>query len=243
MAFNHNVAGSTPAGGNFFCCEKIDKGTRCQIVFTMFTDSLTFLVTPISFIAYYGFVYFTLFSLIYSANLANLATVNNLLAATSTQKSLSIVSDPVLQADTVETVTSSENTFPQKESIVDSSNYDDSISPVKFDDTPVPYRHELWPSPRPVNFVKAILNEEPECNVGFQRLAHVNAVDILAKRASMTRREFLNTNPLIYSEKYMKGIAALYLLKGSIDRLEQMLRGDTTKQQFRLVNGRTVYSA
>lgn len=209
----------------------------------MFTDSLTFLATPITFIAYYGLIYFTVFSLVYSANLANLITLKNLLTNASTQKLLSTVSDPVLQADTVETVTSTEITFPQKKSTVDSSNHDDTSRPVEFEDTPVPYRHELWPSPRPVNFVKAILSEEPEFKVGNQRLAHVNAVDILAKRASMTRKEFLNTNPLLYSEKYMKGIAALYLLKGSIDRLEDMLRSETRKQQFHLVNGKTAYPA
>jgi hypothetical protein len=89
-----------------------------------------------------------------------------------------------------------------------------------------------------VNFVKAILDDEPDFKVNG-RLAHVKAVDILAERAFMTRKQFLRTNPITYSQKFMKGMNALYLLKDSIDRLEYLLRQETYKQELRRVeNGK-----
>ena len=71
------------------------------------------------------------------------------------------------------------------------------------------------------------------------RLAHVKAVDILAERAFMSRKEFLRTNPISYSQRFMKGINSLYLLKDSIDRLEYLLREETYKQELRRIeNGK-----
>uniref|UniRef100_A0A6C0ANB1 Uncharacterized protein n=1 Tax=viral metagenome TaxID=1070528 RepID=A0A6C0ANB1_9ZZZZ len=106
--------------------------------------------------------------------------------------------------------------------------------------SPAPYNHVLWPSPRPKNFVKAIIKEDPDFKQPHQRLAHDTSVDILAERACMSRKDFLRTNPLTYSERYMKGMNAIYLLKGSIDRLEYLLRSETLKQQsWRVENGKT----
>ena len=120
-------------------------------------------------------------------------------------------------------------------------NCDEPDENIEEDYTPIPYKHDLWPSPRPVNFVHAIIEADPQFKLSTRRLTHAKAVDILAQRAYMSRREFLKTNPLLYSEKYMKGMNALFLLKDSINRLEDTLRNESYKQDLRRIeNGRCV---
>jgi len=127
----------------------------------------------------------------------------------------------------------------EPEPILDLSNSSVSYAFDESSNIPVPYNHELWPSPRPVNFVRVILEEEPNFRTSGKRLAHVTAVDILAHRADMSRKEFLNTNPITYSERYMKGMNALRLLKDSIDTLEDMLRRETRRHDLRRIeNGK-----
>jgi hypothetical protein len=198
----------------------------------MLTDFQTFILSSISYLAYYCVLYVGVCSLVYASNPAY-PTQNNLDSSNPpAQEPLSTVSDPVLQADTSGVAES------DKESALALPTHGDSVKLDKFDDTPVPYKHEFWPSPRPVNFVRAILDDDPGFKVSG-RLAHVKAVDILAERAFMSRKEFLRTNPISYSQRFMKGINSLYLLKDSIDRLEYLLREETYKQELRRIeNGK-----
>ena len=213
---------------------KIEAPLVLIVSYTMLTDFQNNVLTAIGYIAYYGVLYFGVLAIVYSSDSPYSSRIKNEAANTPSQEPLSTLSDPILQADSVEAKTDTYAiTASSEKPVVDSSHHDSSIGLVKFDDTPVPYRHELWPSPRPVNFVKAILDDEPNFKVNG-RLAHVKAVDILAERAFMTRREFLRTNPITYSQRFMKGMNALYLLKGSIDRLEYLLREESYKQQLRL---------
>jgi len=99
----------------------------------------------------------------------------------------------------------------------------------------VPYRHELWPSPRPSNFVRALLNHDPDFNPNRRRLNHATAVDILANRAFMTRKEFLQMNPITYMEKFMKDISVYDLLKDDLERLEQLLQKEAYTQQLYII--------
>lgn len=196
----------------------------------MFTYPETNILSIIAFFVYYGLAYFSVYSIVSTHYTQNPSGIEDQIADSSPQESLSTVSDPVLQAENYDTDGS--NDASDKESSLALSTNDDPIDVVQSDNTPVPYKHEFWPSPRPVNFVRAILDEEPMFNVRG-RLAHTRAVDILADRAFMSRREFLRTNPITYSQRFMKGMNALYLLKDSIDQLEHLLREETYKQQLR----------
>lgn len=201
----------------------------------MLTEIQTHLFNTFITVSYYGLIYFGILGIVYSADSANSNRIKTELTNSSPKEPLSTVSDPILQTDQTSVARPS-----QQESPVDLSNHGDSLSIIQYDDTPVPYKHEFWPSPRPVNFVKAILDDEPNLKVNG-RLAHVKAVDILAERASMSRKEFLRTNPITYSERYMKGMNALYLLKDSIDRLEHLLLQETYKQNLRRYeNGKSI---
>jgi hypothetical protein len=85
------------------------------------------------------------------------------------------------------------------------------------------YRHELWPSPRPVNFVKALVKGDHIQIEG--RITHGKAIELLAKRAQMTPEEFLNTNPITYTKIFMPHqYNAAVLLGQSIQRLEDTIR-------------------
>ena len=186
----------------------------------MFTILDMNIMAAVGIFIYYSCIYIVVSQIIYKIKNSHADSVNNI--------SLTYISEPALQAEPI----------LQTELI----NMSNPTEVVKSEYTEIPYKHELWPSPRPVNFVRAIIEEEPDCNLIYHnRLTHQAAVDILAHRANMTRTEFLKTNPLTYSERYMKGMNALYLLKGSIDRLEDLLRSETRRQHFHLVDGRTVY--
>jgi len=205
----------------------------------MLADYQNIILTAIGYIAYYGIIYLGVLSIVYTSDSTYYLRLKNNTANPPSQEPLSTVSEPILQADSFQGDTEGDtNTTSTEKSSMALTNNDESIGILQFNDTPVPYRHELWPSPRPVNFVKAILDEEPNFKVSG-RLAHVKAVDILAERAFMTRREFLRTNPITYSQRFMKGMNALYLLKDSIDKLEYLLRQETYKQELRRVeNGK-----
>jgi len=182
--------------------------------------------------AFYTVIYCIVYTLIYNLGFANaLAHQEKLVSEDEVAASSSVV-QPVLQT---------ENTL--QEELDYQEDEDELRSPENLQDdyTPIPYNHALWPSPRPVNFVHAIIKAEPDFKLYSHRLTHSKAVDILAQRAYMTRREFLNTNPLSYYQRYMNGLNALYLLKDSIDTLEDTLRNESYKQALRrLENGRGV---
>ena len=85
------------------------------------------------------------------------------------------------------------------------------------------YRHELWPSPRPVNFVKALVKGDHVQIEG--RITHGKAIEILSNRANMTPEQFLNTNPITYTKIFMPHqYNAAVLLGQSIQRLEDTIR-------------------
>ncbi len=135
---------------------------------------------------------------------------------------------------------SSEEQQEQQESIIsqpilqtENSDYD------KTNDTStIPYRHEFWSSPRPVNFVKTLVKSDPYFKPEYKRLSHRTAVYTLASRANLSTQEFLKTNPILYSYNYMNGMNALYLLKDDIELLENTLRQQVKKDYERLENGK-----
>jgi hypothetical protein len=186
----------------------------------------------ICFFVYYGCVYLGVYSVVAANYPPRFPRIEDQTTNSPAQESLSTVSDPVLQAENSDADGSIDTS--DKESSLALSTHDDPVDLVQSDTSPVPYKHEFWPSPRPVNFVKVIQNDEPNFKVRG-RLAHTKAVDILAERAFMSRREFLRTNPITYSQRFMKGMNALYLLKDSIDQLEQLLREETYRQDLRRI--------
>jgi hypothetical protein len=180
--------------------------------------------------AFYTVIYCIVYTLIYNLGFAN---------ALAQQEKLVSEDEVVASSSVVQPVLQTENTL--QEELDYQEDEDELRSPENLQDdyTPIPYNHALWPSPRPVNFVHAIIKADPDFKLYSHRLTHSKAVDILAQRAYMTRREFLNTNPLSYSQRFMKGLNALYLLKDSIDTLEDILRNESYKQALRrLENGR-----
>ena len=186
----------------------------------------------IYFVAFYTLIYCVIYTCIY-----NLGFSQAKAQAQAEQTRLLPVADeqPVLQAEHAQDVQRNQESNGLHEEL------DQPDEVTEEDYTPAPYKHDLWPSPRPMNFVRAIIEVEPEFKVYGRRLTHAKAVDILAQRAYMTRKEFLRTNPLSYSERYMRGLNALYLLKGSIDTLEETLRNESYKQELRRIeNGRCV---
>ena len=184
------------------------------------------------FIAFYTLMYCIIYTLIYNMGIADTKAQAKAQAQQEQDASVSApssVSEPVLQAQ--------ENEYGLQEELDDEQAQADEN--INQDYTPTPYNHALWPSPRPINFVQAIIQAEPKLKVYGRRLTHANAVDILAQRAYMSRREFLKTNPLSYSERYMRGMNALYLLKDSIHMLENTLRNESYRQELRhCENGR-----
>ena len=192
----------------------------------MLVTPIMFNYHPVYFVAFYTLLYCIVYTLIYRAGFGD----------AKWQASLnSPVSEPEAQLEQPEAQAQPE-TQPEAQ-----QDYCEDLDEDLDDYTPAPYNHQLWPSPRPVNFVRAIIQSEPDFIPPCRRLTHAKAVDILAQRAHLTRREFLNVNPLSYTERYMKGLNALYLLKGSIDTLEYTLRKEAYKQELRrLENGSCV---
>jgi hypothetical protein len=185
------------------------------------------------FIAFYTLMYYIIYTLIYNVGFADAkAQAQAPQEQDASVPDPSFVSDPVLQAQ--------KNQYGLQEELDDEQAQTDENLDNHY--TPTPYNHPLWPSPRPMNFVRAIIKTEPDFKVYGSRLTHEKAVDILAQRAYMSRKEFLRINPLSYSERYMRGINALYLLKDSIHMLEDTLRNETYIQHLRrFENERSVY--
>ena len=125
----------------------------------------------------------------------------------------------------------SDNTFgkcildadEQPEPITDVVANDETISTPGYKRYATDYRHELWPSPRPVNFVKALVKgDHVEIN---GRLTHGKAIEILSSRAQMTPEQFLSTNPITYTKIFMPHqYNAAILLGQSIQRLEDTIK-------------------
>jgi len=95
------------------------------------------------------------------------------------------------------------------------------------------YRNDLWPSPRPVNFVKALVKSDHVHIEG--RLSHGKAIELLASRAGMTPEMFLKTDPITYTKVFMPShYNAAMLLGQSIQRLEDTIRRHKYLAELRL---------
>jgi hypothetical protein len=95
------------------------------------------------------------------------------------------------------------------------------------------YRNDLWPSPRPVNFVKALVKSDHVHIEG--RLSHGKAIELLASRAGMTPEMFLKTDPITYTKIFMPShYNAAMLLGQSIQRLEDTIRRHKYLAELRL---------
>jgi hypothetical protein len=93
------------------------------------------------------------------------------------------------------------------------------------------YRHELWPSPRPVNFVKALVKGDHIQIEG--RISHGKAIEILANRAEMKPEQFLQVDPVTYTKMFMPHqYNAAMLLGQSIQRLEDFIRRQQDIAQY-----------
>jgi hypothetical protein len=110
----------------------------------------------------------------------------------------------------------------------------ETVSTTRYKRPASNYNHELWPSPRPVNFVKALVKGD---HIQIQgRITHGKAIELLAKRADMSPDVFLNTDPITYTKIFMPSqYKAAMLLGHSIHRLEATIRRhqyiDSLRQQ------------
>ena len=80
-------------------------------------------------------------------------------------------------------------------------------APVKPRNTPK-YNHHLWSSPRPVVFARALIKRNPRLKPEG-RLTHEVALALLARQAKVTLESLLDTNPLVYSKRYMFNVFPL----------------------------------
>lgn len=104
-----------------------------------------------------------------------------------------------------------------------SLNIIEAISTPGYKSYASDYRHELWPSPRPVNFVKALIKSDYVQIKG--RITHGKAIEILSNRSRMTPEQFLGTDPITYTKMFMPAhYNAAMLLGQSIQRLEYTIR-------------------
>lgn len=113
---------------------------------------------------------------------------------------------------------------PEKsEPPLSSSDNLEAITTTGYKHYATDYRNELWPSPRPVNFVKALVKGDHVHIEG--RITHGKAIEILSSRAQMTPEQFLDTNPITYTKIFMPHqYNAAMLLGQSIQRLEDTIR-------------------
>ena len=110
---------------------------------------------------------------------------------------------------------------------LDSTDLSEAISTSGDKRYSTDYRNVLWPSPRPVNFVKALVKSDHVQIEG--RLTHGKAIEILSSRAHMQPEEFLSVDPITYSRRFMPHqYNAAVLLGQSIQRLEDYIR----RQQY-----------
>lgn len=122
---------------------------------------------------------------------------------------LSMKYEPVELLEELEELEKLEGLEELEEQVEELVEVDDIVEP-KQKRVKANYNHRYWPSPRPVNFVK-YLRKEPFYNASLYedttvktRLTHTMALNILAKYAGCSLEEFLEINPLIYAEKYLK---------------------------------------
>ncbi len=85
------------------------------------------------------------------------------------------------------------------------------------------YNHPLWPSPRPVNFVKYLKVHHPFAIQYEGRLTHGRAIEILASRAGISIEEFMEMDPIKYVNEYMPATNARSLLKNAFIDVERYL--------------------
>lgn len=90
---------------------------------------------------------------------------------------------------------------------VDSPAPVEAPAPVKPRNTPK-YNHHLWSSPRPVVFARALIKRNPRLKPEG-RLTHEVALALLARQAKVTLDSLLDTNPLVYSKRYMFNVFPL----------------------------------
>lgn len=90
------------------------------------------------------------------------------------------------------------------------------------------YTHDFWPSPRAVNFVKALARAEHAPLEG--RINHGKAIELLANRAQMSVDVFLNTDPITYTKLFMPSSYTPDMLIGSRSILS--LQGKISKRQY-----------
>ena len=110
----------------------------------------------------------------------------------------------------------------QSESTPDAYNKHETLDTSGYKRYATDYCHELWPSPRPVNFVKALIKSDHLRIKG--RISHGKAIEILSSRANMDPEEFLKVNPIMYSMAFMPNqYKAAVLIGQSIQRLEDII--------------------
>lgn len=126
---------------------------------------------------------------------------------------------PVEHVDPVDT----EQPVEQPEAPAIPTPITEPIVTSEYKRPPFDYRHEFWPSPRPVNFVKALVKSDHVHIEG--RLTHGKAIELLASRAELKPEEFLRVDPITYTKIFMPSqYNAAVLLGQSIQRLEDTIR-------------------
>jgi hypothetical protein len=92
------------------------------------------------------------------------------------------------------------------------------------------YDSPLWPSPRPVNFVKAL-------GINYRgRITHKYAIDLLASYAEIPVNEFLKVNPLIYLKVHMPKTDPFILIDAyNQAQLNTFLNREKLMESIRLV--------
>jgi hypothetical protein len=115
------------------------------------------------------------------------------------------------------------NSDEQPDSTVDLSTKTELVNLTGSERRAFNYRHELWPSPRPINFVKALVKGDHIQIEG--RLTHGKAIEILSNRANMYPEQFMRVDPVTYTKKFMPHqYNAAVLLGRSIQNLEDTVR-------------------
>lgn len=138
-----------------------------------------------------------------------------------------IASDTVPEVALESPLESSMDTVEQPEPAADALVKHAPVATPGYQSYSTNYKNEFWPSPRPVNFVKALVKSDHVHIEG--RLSHGKAIEILSSRAQMPPDVFLKTDPITYTKLFMPShYNAAMLLGQSIQRLEDTIR----RQQY-----------
>lgn len=142
---------------------------------------------------------------------------------------LPVAQDIPVSSEAVSTVSEKQYCLEPSEQCCISEPATDDSSNQQAEPTPghkghsYDYKNEFWPSPRPVNFVKAIASAESVKPEG--RLTHGKAIEFLSKRAQMSPDAFLKTDPITYTKLFMPARYTAGMLIGkSIQDLEATIR-------------------